>query len=40
MNSTATKAILAQIEEWEAEGVSDAQITIWIAEILADLYGD
>lgn len=40
MNSTTAEVIIAQIAEWEAEGVSDAQVTIWIAEILADLYED
>ena len=40
MNSTFTKAMLAQIEEWETQGIDEKQIYLWVAEILADIYED
>lgn len=40
MNSTTVNAILAQITDWEAQGIPEAQIKVWVEEILADLYED
>jgi len=40
MNSTVTSAILAQIIEWENQGIDEKQIYFWVAEILADIYED